>query len=266
METFGRITQANWDHDEFPLESAGRNRLARHTPGRPRSAHRRLALARGWLRTANLSPKSHSWRDPPGLARRPERRFAGRHAAAAGALCRVDGSQRHRQHHPRRRLRQDRSQRRGAAVVGVALPRTRTGGRAQRRVHEVVGRGPACNGRAADPTPSAICPSLAAALAGHRSRCRGGRGRPERRRSRLVDTRPVEQFAGRAVWTPYGSLFLPPNQDWVDVAGRQVRGGRIPGAVHLHASRNLAADWTYRQLRPSCELWPRQPASNRSSG
>ena len=63
---------------------------------------------------------------------------------------------------------------------------------------------------------------------------------------RLVDTRPVEQYAGRAVWTPHGSLFLPPNQDWVDLAGRQVRGGRIPGAVHLHASRNLAEDWTYR--------------------
>ncbi len=49
---------------------------------------------------------------------------------------------------------------------------------------------------------------------------------------------------------PYGRLTaacsLPPNQDWVDLAGRHVRGGRIPGAVHLHASRNLAADWTYR--------------------
>jgi thiosulfate/3-mercaptopyruvate sulfurtransferase len=63
---------------------------------------------------------------------------------------------------------------------------------------------------------------------------------------RLVDTRPVEQYAGRAVWTPDGSLFLPVNQDRVEVAGRQLRGGRIPGAVHLHASRNLAADWTYR--------------------
>lgn len=69
--------------------------------------------------------------------------------------------------------------------------------------------------------------------------------------ARLVDTRPVEQYAGRAVWTPYGSLFLPPNQDWVEVAGRQLRGGRIPGAVHLHASKNLAADWTYR---PPAEL------------
>lgn len=62
----------------------------------------------------------------------------------------------------------------------------------------------------------------------------------------LVDTRPVEQYTGHAVWTPHGSLFLPPGQDWVEISGRRVRGGRIPGAVHLHASRNLAADWTYR--------------------
>lgn len=64
--------------------------------------------------------------------------------------------------------------------------------------------------------------------------------------ARLVDTRPVEQYTGRAVWTPHGSLFLPPNQDGVEISGLRVRGGRIPGAVHLHASRNLAADWTYR--------------------
>jgi thiosulfate/3-mercaptopyruvate sulfurtransferase len=42
------------------------------------------------------------------------------------------------------------------------------------------------------------------------------------------------------------SQFLPVNQDWVEVAGRQLRGRRVPGAVHLHASQNLAADWTYR--------------------
>lgn len=72
----------------------------------------------------------------------------------------------------------------------------------------------------------------------------------------LVDTRPIEQYIGRAVWTPHGSLFLPPNQDWVEVAGRRLRGGHIPGAVHLHASRNLAADWTYHnpaELRAMAE-------------
>lgn len=63
---------------------------------------------------------------------------------------------------------------------------------------------------------------------------------------RLVDTRPPEQYAGRAVWTPFGSRYLPPGQDWVVVDGRPLRAGHIPGAVHLHASRNLATDWTYR--------------------
>lgn len=62
----------------------------------------------------------------------------------------------------------------------------------------------------------------------------------------LVDTRPIEQYTGRAVWTPHGSLYLAPNQDWIDVAGRKLRAGHIPGAVHLHASQNLAEDWTYR--------------------
>lgn len=65
--------------------------------------------------------------------------------------------------------------------------------------------------------------------------------------ARLVDTRPPEQYAGRAVWTPFGSRYLPPGQDWVMVGDRPLRGGHIPGAVHLHASRNLAPDWTYRQ-------------------
>ncbi len=64
--------------------------------------------------------------------------------------------------------------------------------------------------------------------------------------ARLVDTRPPEQYAGHAVWTPFGSRYLPPGQDWVMVDGRPLRAGHIPGAVHLHASRNLATDWTYR--------------------
>ena len=69
----------------------------------------------------------------------------------------------------------------------------------------------------------------------------------------LVDTRPIEQYVGDAVWTPRGSRYLPPGQEWIDVDGRMMRGGHIPGALHLHATRNLnPADWTYlsaEQLR-----------------
>jgi thiosulfate/3-mercaptopyruvate sulfurtransferase len=62
----------------------------------------------------------------------------------------------------------------------------------------------------------------------------------------LVDTRPSEQYAGRAVWTPHGSLYLPPGQDQVEFDGHPLRAGHIPGAVHVHASSNLdPRDWTY---------------------
>ena len=66
-------------------------------------------------------------------------------------------------------------------------------------------------------------------------------------RVRLVDTRPREQYSGQAVWTPHGSLFLPHGQSWIARPdGRVMRGGHIPGAVHLHASRLLSpVDWTY---------------------
>jgi len=64
---------------------------------------------------------------------------------------------------------------------------------------------------------------------------------------RLVDTRPIEQYKGQAIWTPDGSLFLPSGQHWIVLPDqRMMRGGHIPGAVHLHASRFLnPADWTY---------------------
>lgn len=64
---------------------------------------------------------------------------------------------------------------------------------------------------------------------------------------RLVDTRPPEQYSGHAIWTPHGSLFLPPGQVWIEVAdGRVMRSGHIPGAVNRHASANLNPfDWTY---------------------
>ncbi len=70
---------------------------------------------------------------------------------------------------------------------------------------------------------------------------------PERM-TRLVDTRPPEQYAGQAIWTPQGSRWFPPGQDWLEVApGRIMRGGHIPGALHFHASRMLdPTDWTYR--------------------
>lgn len=64
--------------------------------------------------------------------------------------------------------------------------------------------------------------------------------------TRLVDTRPPEQFAAEAVWTPMGSRFLPEGQNWVRVGGRPMRAGHLPGAVHLESSDNLdRKDWTY---------------------
>ena len=62
----------------------------------------------------------------------------------------------------------------------------------------------------------------------------------------LVDARPPEQYAGRAIWTANGSLYFPAGQHWMDVGGQEMRAGHIPGAVHLHASLNLdPQDWTY---------------------
>ena len=65
---------------------------------------------------------------------------------------------------------------------------------------------------------------------------------------RLVDTRPAEQYAGQAIWTPDGSRWFPPGQDRLALAdGRVMRGGHIPGAVHLHARSMLnTGDWTFR--------------------
>ncbi|HLW02989.1 MAG TPA: sulfurtransferase [Ktedonobacterales bacterium] len=65
---------------------------------------------------------------------------------------------------------------------------------------------------------------------------------------RLVDTRPAEQYAGQAIWTPEGSRPFPPGQNWLQLAdGRVMYGGHIPGALHLHASSTLnPSDWTFR--------------------
>lgn len=65
-------------------------------------------------------------------------------------------------------------------------------------------------------------------------------------RVQIVDTRPPEQYTGLAVWTPDGSRYLAPGQQWIEVDGARLRAGHIPGAVHLHSVRNLSTDWTYR--------------------
>ncbi|HEX2916767.1 MAG TPA: sulfurtransferase [Chloroflexia bacterium] len=64
---------------------------------------------------------------------------------------------------------------------------------------------------------------------------------------RLVDTRPPEQFAGKAVWTPPGSHYLPPDAESVDIGARvPMRAGHIPSAINLTSSYNLnLEDWTY---------------------
>lgn len=80
----------------------------------------------------------------------------------------------------------------------------------------------------------------------------------------LVDTRPSEQYLGQAVWTPRGSLYVPPGQTTVEIGARRpMRAGHIPGAVHLHASANLdQAQWTYlapEALRVRAEAAGLQP-------
>jgi len=67
---------------------------------------------------------------------------------------------------------------------------------------------------------------------------------------KLVDTRPPEQYSGYAIWTPYGSRFLPTGQTEIEVSdGRVMRAGHIPGAINIHASTNLNSnDWTYLPL------------------
>jgi len=63
----------------------------------------------------------------------------------------------------------------------------------------------------------------------------------------VVDTRPAEQYEGKAVWTPLGSRYLEPGETTIDIGARSLmRVGHIPGAVHLHASANLDPNnWTY---------------------
>ncbi|MBE7471911.1 MAG: sulfurtransferase [Anaerolineae bacterium] len=82
--------------------------------------------------------------------------------------------------------------------------------------------------------------------------------------TRLVDTRPPEQYLGQAVWTPRGSLYLPPGQTEVEIGARRpIRAGHIPGAIHWHASTNLdPVEWTYlapEVLRARAEAAGLQP-------
>lgn len=67
----------------------------------------------------------------------------------------------------------------------------------------------------------------------------------------LVDTRPPEQYAGHAVWTPPGSRYLEPGSDRIEIGARRpMRAGHIPGAVNITSSTNLdpANDYTYLPL------------------
>lgn len=61
----------------------------------------------------------------------------------------------------------------------------------------------------------------------------------------IIDSRPPEQYAGQAIWTPAGSRYLPSGKAWVDAGGRRLRGGRIPGAVSLPSTGNFdPQNWT----------------------
>jgi thiosulfate/3-mercaptopyruvate sulfurtransferase len=81
----------------------------------------------------------------------------------------------------------------------------------------------------------------------------------------LVDTRPLEQYVGQAVWTPPGSHYLVSGDTTADIGARgPMRAGHIPTAVHLHASLNLdPTTWTYlppEVLRARVEAVGVQPA------
>lgn len=66
----------------------------------------------------------------------------------------------------------------------------------------------------------------------------------------IVDTRPPEQYAGRAVWSPLGSRFPLPGEERVIVNGVAIRPGRIPGACSL-VSSSLLDPTTWRYLPPA---------------
>ncbi len=86
-------------------------------------------------------------------------------------------------------------------------------------------------------------------------------------RLKLVDTRPPEQYRGKAVWTPMGSRFLEVKAETIEIGGRgPMRAGHIPGAVNLHASPTFLDQqaWTYfppeliRQKVEAAGLHPEQ--------
>ncbi len=63
----------------------------------------------------------------------------------------------------------------------------------------------------------------------------------------LIDSRPLEQYIGNAIWTPFGSLYFPDGQHQILLQDRRVmRGGHIPGAIHWHASTTFnPTNWTH---------------------
>ncbi len=85
--------------------------------------------------------------------------------------------------------------------------------------------------------------------------------------TKLVDTRPPEQYRGEAVWTPGGSLYLTADAQTIGIGGRtEMRAGHIPGAINLHASPTFLDQqkWTYlsgpliRQKAEDAGLYPEQ--------
>ena len=159
----------------------------------------------------------------------------------------VMASGRDRRSHTRGRVCRNGSLWSSPALVGTALLWTRSGGCAQWGLDQVGRCRIACQHRSAAPFPEKVhTPTLFLSCSQQPQRLTHAL-REQDTLVRLVDTRPAEQYKGQAIWTPDGSLFLPSGQHWMVLPDQRVmRGGHIPGAVHLHASRLLnPADWTY---------------------
>jgi thiosulfate/3-mercaptopyruvate sulfurtransferase len=63
---------------------------------------------------------------------------------------------------------------------------------------------------------------------------------------KLIDSRPLEQYEGKAVWTPAGSRYLPAEETTINIGARTpMRAGHLPGAVHWHATTTFdPKTWT----------------------
>ena len=60
--------------------------------------------------------------------------------------------------------------------------------------------------------------------------------------SGVLDARPPEQHAGRAIWTPRGSRPVDPSSGVGLHDGVPLRGGRIPGSLNVPADRLFGPD------------------------